>query len=125
MPAPAVPITADTGYFWFFDDANVELVVKVLDGRSVNGHFWVFFGALSDVGYSITVTDTATGETAPSIKTCTARWPASRTPARFETSPRDRRGFAAGLEPDLLRKRDGKHAGAERAGVQAPAGIHR
>ena len=62
MPAPAVPITADTGYFWFFDDANVELVVKVLDGRSVNGHFWVFFGALSDVGYSITVTDTATGE---------------------------------------------------------------
>ena len=62
MPAPAVPITSDTGYFWFFDDANVELVVKVLDGRSVNGHFWVFFGALSDVGYSITVTDTATGE---------------------------------------------------------------
>ena len=62
MLAPAVPITPDTGYFWFFDDANVELVVKVLDGRSVNGHFWVFFGALSDVGYSITVTDTATGE---------------------------------------------------------------
>ncbi len=62
MPAPAVPITSDTGYFWFFDDANVELAVKVLDGRSVNGHFWVFFGALSDVGYSITVTDTATGE---------------------------------------------------------------
>ena len=60
--APAVPITADTGYFWFFDDANVELVVKVLDGRSVNGHFWVFYGALSDVGYSITVTDTETGD---------------------------------------------------------------
>ena len=58
----AIAITADTGYFWFFDDANVELVVKVLDGRSLNGHFWVFFGALSDVGYSITVTDTATGE---------------------------------------------------------------
>ena len=40
---------------------NVELAVKVLDGRSVNGHFWVFFGALSDVGYSVTVTDTETG----------------------------------------------------------------
>ena len=31
--ATPVPLTADTGYFWFFDAANVELVVKVLDGR--------------------------------------------------------------------------------------------
>ena len=28
----AVPLTGDTGYFWFFDSANVELVVKALDG---------------------------------------------------------------------------------------------
>ena len=48
---------------------------------------WVFFGALSDVGYSITVTDTATGSSA-SIKTCTARWPASRTRARLRRRPR-------------------------------------
>ncbi len=27
----AVPLTGDTGYFWFFDPANVEAVVKVLD----------------------------------------------------------------------------------------------
>jgi len=33
-------------------------VVKVLDGRPVNGRFWVFYGALSDVEYQITVTDT-------------------------------------------------------------------
>jgi hypothetical protein len=33
----------------------------VLDGRAVNGHFWVFYGALSDVSYTITVTDTVTG----------------------------------------------------------------
>ena len=26
----------DDGYFWFFDDSNVEIVVKVLDGRDVN-----------------------------------------------------------------------------------------
>ena len=36
-------------------------MVKVLDGSGVNGHFWVFYGALSDVEYTITVTDTATG----------------------------------------------------------------
>ena len=45
----AVPLTSDTGAFWFFDNANLELVVKVLDGRAVNGHFWVFYGGLSDV----------------------------------------------------------------------------
>ena len=57
----AKPITSDTGYFWFFDSANVELMVKVLDGRAVNGKFWVFYGALSNVQYTITVTDTQTG----------------------------------------------------------------
>lgn len=54
----AVPLTSDTGYFWFFNDSNVELIVKVLDGRAVNGNFWVFCGALSDVEYDITITDT-------------------------------------------------------------------
>jgi photosystem II stability/assembly factor-like uncharacterized protein len=59
--AQIVPLTADTGAFWFFDSANIELVVKVLDGRPVNGHFWVFYGALSNVEYTIIVTDTVTG----------------------------------------------------------------
>ena len=57
----AVPLTADTGYFWFFDPANVETVVKVLDARALNQAFWVFYGALSSVEYEITVTDTQTG----------------------------------------------------------------
>jgi hypothetical protein len=55
-----IPLTSDTGHFWFFDPANVELVVKVLDGRGWNGHYWVFYGALSNVQYTITVTDTQT-----------------------------------------------------------------
>jgi hypothetical protein len=33
----------------------------LLDGRGVNGRFWFFYGALSDVEYQITVTDTVTG----------------------------------------------------------------
>ena len=57
----AVGLTGDTGYFWFFNAANVEMVLKVLDGRPVNGHFWVFYGALSNVEYTVTVTDTMTG----------------------------------------------------------------
>ena len=57
----AVPATADSGYFWFFSPENVELIVKVLDARAVNGNFWVYSGALSDVAYTITVVDTQTG----------------------------------------------------------------
>ena len=57
----AVAITADTGYFWFFNDTNIELIVKVLDARALNGKFWVFFGALSNVEYDLTVTDSSTG----------------------------------------------------------------
>jgi hypothetical protein len=58
----AVPLTTDTGYLWFFSSNNVELVIKVLDGRAYNGRFWVFYGALSNVEYAITVTDTSTGQ---------------------------------------------------------------
>ena len=60
----ARPLTGDTGAFWFFDDQNIELVIKVLDGRGLNGNFWVFYGALSDVEYTITVLDTQTGQVA-------------------------------------------------------------
>jgi hypothetical protein len=56
-----VPLTSDTGYFWFFSASNVELVLKAVDGRTFNNHFWVFYGALSDVEYTITVTDMVTG----------------------------------------------------------------
>lgn len=56
-----VPQTADTGAFYYFSQSNLELMLKVLDGRQINGHFWVFYGSLSDVGFDITVTDTLTG----------------------------------------------------------------
>jgi VWFA-related protein len=61
--AKAIPLTRDAGAFYFFDSQNPELVVKVLDGRSVNAHFWAFSGALTSLPYSIFVTDSTTGET--------------------------------------------------------------
>jgi hypothetical protein len=54
-------LTGDTGYFWFFSSSNVEMLIKVLDGRSVNGRFWVFAGGLTNVRVDMTVTDTQTG----------------------------------------------------------------
>jgi photosystem II stability/assembly factor-like uncharacterized protein len=60
LRAHAVPVTDDSGYFWFFTPDNIEIMVKVLDGRPVNGAYWVFFGALSNVAYRVTVRDTVT-----------------------------------------------------------------
>jgi predicted GH43/DUF377 family glycosyl hydrolase len=57
------PLTADSGAFTFFDPANIELLVKVLDGCAINQHYWVFVAGLTDVGVSLTVTDTETFET--------------------------------------------------------------
>ncbi|MEO8197151.1 MAG: hypothetical protein ABI689_10550, partial [Thermoanaerobaculia bacterium] len=59
--ATAVAITSDTGYFWFFDEDNVELILKLIDGGGFNGHHWVYYGALSNVEYTFTVTDSETG----------------------------------------------------------------
>lgn len=57
----AVVLSDESGYFWFFAPDNLELVVKALDGRGFNGHLWLFYGALTDLEYWVTVTDTVTG----------------------------------------------------------------
>jgi hypothetical protein len=59
--ARAVPVSGDTGYFWFFDENNIELMVKVLNGCGVNNRQWVFAGGLTDVEVDLTVRDTLTG----------------------------------------------------------------
>ena len=51
--------------FHFFDRSNPELLVKVLDGCGVNGKYWVFGSAATDLDYSVLVTDNATGVTLP------------------------------------------------------------
>ena len=53
--------TNDSGMFSFFDLNNWEVLVKVLDGCAMNGHVWVFGALTTDLGYSLTVTDTVTG----------------------------------------------------------------
>ena len=58
-----VQLTGDTGYFWFFNPTNVEMVLKVLRGCPNNGHFWVFAGGLTNVEATITVVDTMTQST--------------------------------------------------------------
>ena len=51
-----------TGYFWFFNAQNIELVIKILNATSLpSNNWWVFYGALSDVEYNIHIRDTVTG----------------------------------------------------------------
>ena len=57
----SVPLRDDTGAFWFFNPANLELTIKVLDGCPVNDRFWVFVASGSTVEYEVEVTDTLTG----------------------------------------------------------------
>jgi photosystem II stability/assembly factor-like uncharacterized protein len=57
----AVPLASDTGSFWFFGPDNLELFVKEIDGVSYNNAFWTFYGALSNVEFTLLATDTATG----------------------------------------------------------------
>jgi hypothetical protein len=62
--ATAVSLTADSGYFWFFDRENVELVVKVLDACALSpGAYWFFAAGLTNVGVSIVVKDLPASQT--------------------------------------------------------------
>ena len=63
-PGQAIPLqslgVAQGGLFWFFSADNPEMLIKVLDGCGVNEHFWVFYAAGTNVGFTVTVTDTQT-----------------------------------------------------------------
>jgi predicted esterase len=54
--------STDSGLLWFFDPTNWEMLVKVLDGCAVNQRIWVFSAATTNVQYTLTVTDTVTGQ---------------------------------------------------------------
>lgn len=52
--------TDSTGYFYFTDPTIYELIVKIL---AQNGVIKVYYGELTDLNFTITVTDTTTGDT--------------------------------------------------------------
>jgi hypothetical protein len=55
----AVPFSKLTGAFHFGQPSNLELMAKIIDQGERIDFFW---GALSDLEYTITVTDTLTGQ---------------------------------------------------------------
>ncbi len=63
LPGPVPLRSIDSTVLEFFGGQNWELLVKVLDGRAINGHYWVFQAAATNVGFTTTVTDTSCGTT--------------------------------------------------------------
>ncbi len=49
-------LDGSSGVFWFFDRTNPEVLVKVLDGCSLNGHWWLYASGATDLGYQVEVT---------------------------------------------------------------------
>ena len=60
----ALPLTGESGYFWFFGADNVEVIVKLLDacGLPQFRNYWVFAAGLTNVEVLLRVTDTESGE---------------------------------------------------------------
>ena len=55
----SVPLASnDSAVFYFFQPANFELLVKIVDGCSLNNRFWVFYAATTNVEFTLKVTDT-------------------------------------------------------------------
>ena len=55
--------TDDTGFFYFLSPDNIEFLIKVINGCGFNNNYWVFFAGATDVGFTVTVTDTQANQT--------------------------------------------------------------
>ena len=87
-PARVIPFgPTDSGLFYFFEDDNAEVLVKVLDGCAVNGHYWVFVAAATDVEYTLTVTDTQTSQDSVYTNALGTPAPAITDTTAFATCP--------------------------------------
>ena len=62
LPAEILRFTGETGHA-SSEPGNVEITIKILNRCALNDRYWVSHGALSNVEYTITVTDTQTGQT--------------------------------------------------------------
>ena len=59
----------DTALFGFSSAQAVEVVVRVQDTRPFAPRFDIYYGGMTDVGYTVTVTDTQTGTTRQYVNT--------------------------------------------------------
>lgn len=56
--------STDSAIFYFFQPANFELLIKMVNGCSLNNRYWVFYAATTNVEFTIRVYDSFADETA-------------------------------------------------------------
>lgn len=57
--------STDSAFFWFYNDRNFEVMIKVLDGCDINDHWWVFLAGITNQGHRIEVGDSSTQAVQP------------------------------------------------------------
>ena len=57
----ANPLAEDSGAFWFFDPDNLEVTIKILDGRPLNGRWWVFIASMTDLEMKVSIYENRDG----------------------------------------------------------------
>ena len=53
--------TETSGAFWFLDQSDFNVYLKIEDQRSVNGRFWLAYSSLTGAEFTMRVTDRETG----------------------------------------------------------------
>ena len=70
LAVPLAAVGADQGgLFTFFDPTNPELLLKVLNGCAITGHYWVYFSAGTNAGFVLTIEDLVLGGSPPYVYT--------------------------------------------------------
>jgi hypothetical protein len=86
--AHAVKLTDNTGYFWFFDNTNVEVVTKVLPFcADPFNSIWVFAAGLTNVLVDVTYFDTKTSTTVVKHNPQGTAFAAIQDTSAFKTCP--------------------------------------
>ena len=52
--------STDSSFFWFYNDRNFEVLLKVLNGCLINNRWWVFFAGTTNQGFRVRVADSNT-----------------------------------------------------------------
>jgi PKD repeat protein len=86
--AHAVTLTANTGYFWFLDPTNVEVVTKVLPFcADPFNSIWVFAAGLTNLAVDIKYVDTKANVTIDKINPQGTAFIAVQDTSAFKTCP--------------------------------------
>jgi len=84
----AVPLTSDSGYFWFFSSSNIELLTKVLNACvDPFNSYWVFSAGLTNVEVTLRVVDTQRGSLKTYVNPLNSAYQPIQDTAAFATCP--------------------------------------